>query len=166
MRRIDLTGRRFGRLEVIERDALNPSYVICRCECGTICKVKAYSLTSNQTRSCGCIRRETSSATGKRTIMANNIHNDVANKKFNVIFQRIESHTINKNNHTGHRGVWYNPATQKYRAYIGLRGRLIVLGNYKTLDEAVAARADGEEKYYAPLIEQKNEFLASLNVQL
>lgn len=65
MKRIDMTGQRFGRLTVL-------SYVgcssvgarwKCQCDCGNIIETNRNNLVHKvaPTRSCGCIRRESSS---------------------------------------------------------------------------------------------------------
>ena len=59
----DLSGHRFGRLSPIKRvKALPPpsrSMVwYCQCDCGNRCLVPTSSLTSGNTRSCGCLRLE------------------------------------------------------------------------------------------------------------
>lgn len=61
----DLTGQKFGRLTVIEKDENNPlsekrTYWLCKCDCGNIKSVASQSLLrkKNPTRSCGCIRNE------------------------------------------------------------------------------------------------------------
>lgn len=53
----DLTGRRFGRLTVIERAENRKGRVMwkCVCDCGNICVVNAYHLTSGHSNSCGCL---------------------------------------------------------------------------------------------------------------
>lgn len=162
MRRLNLNGKKFGRLEVIDVVTSNPDYVVCRCECGNICTIKSYNLTKSYrpTRSCGCLRSEA----GRRTITTNTIHNNPTNKMFGTLFNRIESKTVNKNNKTGHRGVFLVESTGKYRAYIGLRKKLYNLGTYKTIEEAIDARLEAEKEMYAPLIAQKNAYLAEYNV--
>lgn len=57
----DMTGRRFGRLVVLE-DA-GPSYGRnhnwkVRCDCGTVFEVAGSNLRLGKTRSCGCLRKE------------------------------------------------------------------------------------------------------------
>ena len=66
---IDLTGKRFGRLVVIERDGsyYSPAYHSralwrCRCDCGVECIVAGQSLRQGNTRSCGCLRSEVNRA--------------------------------------------------------------------------------------------------------
>lgn len=59
---IDLSGKKFGRLTVIERDLSRKRsavYWLCKCECGNIASVKGIYLRDGHTRSCGCLRKET-----------------------------------------------------------------------------------------------------------
>lgn len=63
---IDLTGQKFGRLTVIERDVSRKgTYWICKCDCGTITSVASQKLRNGHTKSCGCLVRETMSRIGK-----------------------------------------------------------------------------------------------------
>jgi len=57
---IDLTGRKFGRLEAICRAPGNARRVTwhCQCACGKSSKVTACDLTSGHTKSCGCLAAE------------------------------------------------------------------------------------------------------------
>lgn len=55
----DLTGRKFGKLTVIERaeNAKNGRVRwLCKCECGNSIAVLSYSLKRGQTKSCGCLK--------------------------------------------------------------------------------------------------------------
>lgn len=59
---IDLTGRRFGRLIVIERCGCTPHGDVkwkCLCDCGCDAVVIGASLKNGSTKSCGCLLRET-----------------------------------------------------------------------------------------------------------
>ena len=54
----DLTGQKFGKLTVIERaekDKRGNVQWLCECECGNKKVVRGYQLTSNKTKSCGCL---------------------------------------------------------------------------------------------------------------
>jgi hypothetical protein len=53
---IDLTGQRFGRLEVLELAQAAPRIWRCRCECGAIVTVRRCNLRSGNTTSCGCAK--------------------------------------------------------------------------------------------------------------
>lgn len=57
---IDLTGQRFGRLEILYRSEANlygkPAWV-CTCDCGRKIIVSGYCLVSGKTKSCGCLNK-------------------------------------------------------------------------------------------------------------
>ena len=57
---IDLTGKKFNRLTVLEKldKRGNEWYWKCKCDCGNICEVAGVSLRSNRTKSCGCLKKE------------------------------------------------------------------------------------------------------------
>lgn len=60
-RRLQLTGRRFGRLRVVGRASpvgSQPVYWRCVCTCGAEKDVAADSLVRGNTLSCGCLRRQ------------------------------------------------------------------------------------------------------------
>ena len=65
---IDLKGKTFGRLEVLERagTAYTPNFTAvplwrCRCECGAVKLCRGDKLRQNKIRSCGCLRDELAS---------------------------------------------------------------------------------------------------------
>lgn len=58
--RKNLTGMKFGKLTVIEefrQERKHPGQIlwVCKCECGSTCVVPTESLTSGNTKSCGCL---------------------------------------------------------------------------------------------------------------
>lgn len=59
---IDLTGKRFGRLTVIQvtskRSSQGDIYWKCICDCGKTVIVNGKSLRSSGQKSCGCLQRE------------------------------------------------------------------------------------------------------------
>ena len=59
---IDLTGRKFGRLTVVQRDysKKNGTYWLCKCDCKNkeLKSVKASHLKDNKIQSCGCLALE------------------------------------------------------------------------------------------------------------
>ena len=64
---IDLTGQRFGRLLVVSRAGHNKHRITWNvvCDCGNKKVAASSSLRSGHTRSCGCLRSDTSSETCK-----------------------------------------------------------------------------------------------------
>lgn len=63
--RIDLTGKVFGRLTVLEEAGRRNGRVLwkCQCSCGNIVEVVAESLQNGRTQSCGCLQKERVSET-------------------------------------------------------------------------------------------------------
>lgn len=61
-RKEDLTGKVFGRLTVLQRDAESAKW-ICKCSCGNITKVTTTHLKSGHTKSCGCLQKDIASDT-------------------------------------------------------------------------------------------------------
>jgi len=93
---IDLTGQRFGRLTVIERaeDYVSPKGShsvswLCQCDCGCTKKVTGNSLKRRNTRSCGCLCKETSYKNiGRITKIKSEVSNQT-NKKEDVIVEKV-----------------------------------------------------------------------------
>lgn len=155
---MDLIDRRFGRLTVIGR-AKRQGYVICQCDCGNTKEIRATSLTNKKqpTRSCGCIQREKASEIGKKDIADNSKAKNKTNMAFNTNFQVIENSKLPRNNKSGHKGVWFDPKRQLHEAFIQVHSTRIHLGRFAKYEDAVKARIEAEEKYFAPLIKQKGE---------
>lgn len=70
----DLTNKRFGRLTVVKQDSYHvfPSGKrkikwLCQCDCGNKISVIASDLNNSHTRSCGCLRRETTKSLKERS---------------------------------------------------------------------------------------------------
>lgn len=62
---VDLVGRRFGRLLVLEAAPVDPNAVrgrgcwwVCACDCGARCTKRGSYLLAGDTLSCGCLVRE------------------------------------------------------------------------------------------------------------
>lgn len=57
---VDLTGQKFGKLEVIKKSNLHNkkdkhAYWKCKCDCGNYCIVASHHLKNGNTKSCGCL---------------------------------------------------------------------------------------------------------------
>ena len=87
---IDLTGQRFGRLTVIERDKnkknTSHTYWMCKCDCGNIKLINSDSLRNGKTQSCGCLNKE--------IISQSKIITDMIGKKFGklTVIKRSETY--------------------------------------------------------------------------
>lgn len=74
----DLTGKRFGRLTVIEFAGTKGrnAFWKCQCDCGRVIVVKSCYLTSGDTKSCGCLKLErVASLTAKHKMSKTKIFN-------------------------------------------------------------------------------------------
>ena len=59
--KFNLKGKSFGRLMVIENDRMEKGvrWALCICECGKESDVRVSDLRSGNTRSCGCLYKDT-----------------------------------------------------------------------------------------------------------
>jgi len=69
MKKLELTGKKFGRLTVLHEveDKRRSTYWLCSCECGSQKVICGCSLTRGHTFSCGCYKKD-------RGIEANTTH--------------------------------------------------------------------------------------------
>lgn len=98
---IDLTGKKFGRLTVIERVENGKNGHArwnCKCSCGNVKAIKGYHLMSGDTRSCGCYAIE-------RTIIRNATHGKYKTRLYRI-WRGMISRCYNKNadNHKNYGG--------------------------------------------------------------
>lgn len=138
-RTLDLTGQRFGRLIALEpTEKRQRTSVVwrCRCDCGNEVFVSAGKLTGGIARSCGCLQ-----ADQRKKNMAAAIH--IVD---GTCVERIACQKETAANTSGHRGVTRRE-NGTWRACIDFQGKRYDLGTYRSFDEAVAARLEGEKMY-------------------
>ena len=154
---MDLIGRKFGRLTVIAKSE-RKGFVVCKCDCGNTHVIRPGNLlnNTNPTRSCGCLRHETSSAIGKRVSRTNFAEHYAETQKYGTSVSRIAKQKLNKNNKTGHTGVYFDSSHGIYQAYIMLHRKKYHLGSFKHLQDAIDAREEAEERMFAPIIAARN----------
>ncbi len=146
----DLSGRRFGKLTVLEQTDRRSGYSVvwkCKCDCGNTTFVSARNLKSGGTVSCGCHRREMAVKNLAKDPRANLGIVDKTN------LSKIASGKPQRNSTTGVRGVTRLP-DGRYEAYIHLKGKRFRIGRYSTLDEAHVEREKAEERYFKPLLDE------------
>jgi hypothetical protein len=139
----DLTGQRFGLLVARSIDhTQQAAYWLCDCDCGKTTIVRASLLINGNTQSCSC--GNGSAAHIKKTNRGKEAY-------------RIDGTMTNQlsdkppvNNTSGRRGVSFNRRRQKWEAYIRFSGKHYHLGHFDEFKDAVKAREDAEEKYFAP----------------
>ena len=57
-------------------------------------------------------------------------------------------------NTSGCRGVYYDKKTNKYRARLKFKGKIMNFGSYSKFEDAVAARKVAEEEYFGAFLEE------------
>ncbi len=107
MTRSDLNGKRFGRLVVIGEAEKHQSGMrtwICKCDCGNITNpITQSNLTTNRTKSCGCLRKDKL----RETPIASK-HNN-SNSRLYMVWQAMKQRCFMPNHHAykhyGGRGI-------------------------------------------------------------
>ena len=97
MKFLDLTNKRFNRLLVLERTKNKGKKTAwkCLCDCGNIVYVETTNLTSNRTKSCGCLKME-------KLIQRSTTHNQRHTKLYEV-WKTMKQRCFNPNNQSFHR---------------------------------------------------------------
>ena len=86
---IDLRGQTFGRLIVIKRienDHSKSVRWLCRCQCGGTSRSMGYNLKNGHTKSCGCLRIETSARMGLSSVDVNLTHGHTRHGRATAIY--------------------------------------------------------------------------------
>ena len=136
MKKLDLTGQRFGELTVL-RPAENiggKTAWVCRCDCGRETVVKTYHLRCGHTKSCG-----------KRQSEDNPLgltHVD------GTCVEMLAAKTVRRNNTSGVPGVDWRAGKRVWRAAICFKGKRYYLGAYPNFEDAVRARKRAEERLH------------------
>lgn len=150
----DITGKRYGRLTVIEKAGyyISPGGKrflrwLCKCDCGNFKTVITSKLNNGHTKSCGCLQVE---------IQKQKLEMREKDRFNNTRILMLTSKEY-KNNTSGHKGVCYRARNEKWMAYITIKKKKMHLGEYKNKEDAIKARKEAEEKYFKPIIEEFNK---------
>lgn len=114
----DLSGKRFGRLTVIERSSRKSgTYWSCVCDCGNKKEVLASHLIKGGIRSCGCLRKE---VTGEKK----SVHNESKTRLYKI-WKNMRERCNNPHNHAyrnyGGRGIKVCDEWNREHGYIAFR---------------------------------------------
>lgn len=147
----DLTGKVFGKLTVLGRsDKRNsrgkrttPMWE-CRCECGAITYKATDTLTNPETSMC-------SDCAGKYAA-------EIARKSAGFVggtqITKITDMTPTAANTSGVRGVCYEKRSNKWRARLRFKGKIMSFGSYDRFEDAVSARKAAEKLYFGEFLEE------------
>jgi len=160
----DITGQRFGRLEVLEKtDARSGCNIVwkCLCSCGNICHVSGVKLRNGHTQSCGCKHDETA----RKTMLQLRETRPYVDGTDVYLISKM---TVRKDNKTGTRGVHWDKGSGCYRAMITFKNKTYGLGRYRDLEKAKEARKLAEEKVFEEFLEwyyEKFPFPRNQNIE-
>ena len=129
----DLPGKRFGRVVVLGYAGKKKGHQMwrCRCDCGKEFTANQSNLQNGQTTSCGCKQTERS---GLHFVDG-------------TFVEGIQSTKLSQANTSGFRGVYYNKKRNKWIAQIMFKRKCYYLGGFEKIEDAVKARARGEEMF-------------------
>jgi len=148
---LDLTGQRFGDLEVIERAGTNErgqALWMCKCHrCGNLRPFAATILRRGEAVSCGCIRPEQirrANAVLRTDMSVDGVQIPILTKK------------VRSDSGTGIKGVYRRMRNGKefFEAHISVKGKRKWGPPRSTLAEAIADRKAFEEQYHRPYLEK------------
>jgi hypothetical protein len=112
---IDLTGKRFGRLIAINfhEKRNNRAYWLCKCNCGNEKVINSGHLRSGNTKSCGCLQKETvSNIRFKHGLSHTNFYGIWANLR-----RRCNEKTHNRYDRYGGRGISYDEEWNQFESF-------------------------------------------------
>lgn len=138
----DITGQQFGRLTAMEAVKTREDGSVvwrCRCSCGKETEVPCHSLTSGNTKSCGCLRQENESPVKYMRYIDG------------TCVEKLENKRLRKDNTSGYTGV--TAYRGKWKAQITFKKRLYHLGTYEKLEDAVKARKQAEEQIFGEFLD-------------
>jgi len=129
----DITGQRFGRLVAIENtgEKLGARYIwLYKCDCGNLKSICSRNVTKGNTKSCGCLQKETGEKNGKLYGKGS------LNKR------------INKNNTSGVKGVSFDTKTEQWVSRLFFEGNYVLNEYFSNKEDAINARKEAERKYF------------------
>ncbi|WP_195264571.1 AP2 domain-containing protein [Clostridium sp. 1001275B_160808_H3] len=151
----DLTGNKIGRLTVLEEvnKKVEKYYYKCKCDCGNIKVIEADLLTTEKTKSCGCLGTE--NALNKQKIALGKYREKYLLEGTSLA--NISREKPIKSNTSGITGVTWDKSKGKWMAQIVFKGKSYYLGRYENKEDAVKARKEAEEKLHKEFLRKLEE---------
>jgi hypothetical protein len=107
-------GKKYNRLTIIgpsdKRSKKGDKFVITQCDCGTIKELRYCSVKSSDTKSCGCLARESAMNLMKQRVEENRKHGDSNRKSEHMYIYQVWM---------GMKQRCYNPNNKRYSTYGG-----------------------------------------------
>ena len=118
-------------------------YYICECDCKnhTMFEVRRDRLIRGETISCGCVHDKLFEENKKLA------YRKMFVQSTNV--PKIASDKLQKNNTSGHKGVYWHKSSSKWCARIMFQGKSYSLGYYHDIKQAIDVRKAAEKELHA-----------------
>lgn len=151
---LKLDGQTINNILLIEKTDMKKNGGIvwkCKCFCGNIFYAHAYRIKNGEISSCGCKRRKyrkDNFEKARKELDKNYVDN--------TFIKLLSNDKLYKNNKSGYKGISIrkNKYTTSYVVRIGVQNKVIHIGTFKTLEDAIAARKAAEEKYFKPILDK------------
>lgn len=146
----DLTGFRKGRLTAVRPVGLDKDrhHVMweCRCDCGNVIRLASSALTSGETYSCGCLRKE---------LARNKISLAQAAAGYidGTAISMLSGDKPFTSGTSGYRGVSWNKAAKKFSAQITFKRKKYHLGLFDSAEEAHDAYLSAKKRLHTAFVE-------------
>lgn len=152
MRKLNLTNKTFGRLTVLKEvpSTRKESRWLCQCECGNYVELRGSALTSDGTKSCGCLAIESAKNVAEREGLAKKAHKAYNDKRVEGVATFLINDKMQKNNTTGYKGVqkyYLASGEARYSAYLTVGGKRYSKGGFDTPQKAYDYRQKLVDKY-------------------
>ena len=149
MKNIDLTGQRFGRLTVLSRSdrraprgARTVPLWECRCDCGAITYKATDTLTNPDISMCAACAAQYAAERAR----------DSAGYVGGTQLTKLKEMKKTTVTASGVRGVYWDARSNKWRAQLKFKGKLMSFGSFDQLEQAVEARKKAEEEYFGAFL--------------
>ena len=146
----DYTGQRFGMLKILapteHRDKSGSVLWLCRCDCGNTVEVSQSALANGNKKSCGCAQEY-----NKKHI------NERIKAEDGTSTALLKNRKYRKDNKSGFRGV-NKTEDNKYRVFIGFKGKKYSLGTYENYTDAINKRREAEQLLFEGYIQAKEHW--------
>lgn len=133
--------KKFNHLTLIKNlnkiDKNNSKLALFQCDCGNIKELVFTQVLHGEIKSCGCEQGNLSTASKQKK--------DKSNIEFRI-------NKTQKNNSSGANGI--SVINGKYRVRIQANKKLLHLGYFNNLEDAIKVRKEAEEKYFKPILDK------------
>ena len=152
MKKLDLESKIFGRLKGLKEvpSPRKESRWLCQCECGNYVEIRGSALTSDRTKSCGCLAIEAAKEVAKREGLVKKGHKGYNDKRVNGVATFLINDKMQKNNTTGYKGVqkyFLASGEVRYMAYLTVGKKRYSKSGFITPTEAYDYRQFLIEKH-------------------